>query len=272
MKGSPKNIIQYPWCLLGNIMFLITLFTNVSAQHHKVMEYGEVSGLPQDYVYSLHQDAAGYLWIGTGDGLAKYDGKEFKIFSSSDSLCDNFITTSHINGNDSWFGHNNGGITHYDGKVFTKVVKEELGTGSITDIKSVGNVARASTQSGGIWQIGANRQTKLFKDPENPVSVFNIEFLSSAEIVAGTMEGVYIFAIENESSKLRLITMLNGLPDTKIQDLTLSGDKTTLYILTQDEGIFTFNTKQLSPETRELDLHMEEFIEGPQQIYEDNQL
>ena len=72
------------------------------------------------------------------------------------------------------------------------------------------------------------------------------------------MDGVYIFAIENESTSLRLITTLEGLPDTKIQDLMLSEDNTTLYILTQDEGIFTFKTNQITPKTEALGIDITE--------------
>jgi ligand-binding sensor domain-containing protein len=35
-------------------------------------------GLPQSYVSGLVQDAQGFVWIATRDGLARYDGKKFK--------------------------------------------------------------------------------------------------------------------------------------------------------------------------------------------------
>jgi ligand-binding sensor domain-containing protein len=31
-------------------------------------------------VYAIYQDSKGYLWIGTHDGLNRYDGYEFKKF------------------------------------------------------------------------------------------------------------------------------------------------------------------------------------------------
>ena len=80
------------------VMVFITLFACAAAQQNKVMEYGVIDGLPQDYVYSLHQDDAGYLWIGTGDGLARYDGNTFEVFNISDSLCSNFISCSYGSG------------------------------------------------------------------------------------------------------------------------------------------------------------------------------
>lgn len=44
-------------------------------------------GLPQNYLLGLAQDSAGFIWIGTKDGLARYDGYNFKIYRrGKDSL------------------------------------------------------------------------------------------------------------------------------------------------------------------------------------------
>jgi signal transduction histidine kinase/CheY-like chemotaxis protein/streptogramin lyase len=37
-------------------------------------------GLPSSMVYALKQDRDGFIWIGTGDGLARYDGVDFRIW------------------------------------------------------------------------------------------------------------------------------------------------------------------------------------------------
>ena len=41
-------------------------------------------GLPQGYVLAMAQDSTGYLWFGTKDGLARYDGYSFNVFRHSD--------------------------------------------------------------------------------------------------------------------------------------------------------------------------------------------
>jgi len=52
-------------------------------------------GLPQNSITALTQGPDGFLWIGTQDGLARYDGYDFKVFRSeegnSNSLSHNFI-------------------------------------------------------------------------------------------------------------------------------------------------------------------------------------
>ena len=53
------------------------------------------SGLPSDVVLCAIQDFQGYIWIGTTNGLARYDGHDMKVFRSipgdSTSLVDNSI-------------------------------------------------------------------------------------------------------------------------------------------------------------------------------------
>ncbi len=43
-------------------------------------QWHATDGLPQETVQSLVQSSEGYLWIGTQDGLARYDGSQFTVF------------------------------------------------------------------------------------------------------------------------------------------------------------------------------------------------
>jgi len=234
------------------------------------MEYDEISGLPQPYVYSLVQGPTGHLWIGTGEGLGRFDGKSFDAFTVSDSLCDNFVVTSHTNENGVWFGHMNGGVSLYDGYTFQKMVNGDQGTGTVTDIKTQGNTTWVSTQSGGFWRIDADQEAKLYQDSLQELFVFAFELLSSTECLVGSLDGVYLYSMDQEAQRLRMVSPLEGLPETKIQDMALSQDKETLYILTLDEGIYLFNTRDLSMKAEALGLDLEAEIEGPQQIFEDS--
>ncbi|MCK4989421.1 MAG: hypothetical protein KAS29_03005, partial [Bacteroidales bacterium] len=229
--------VSYRQILLSLALFMMIPSPRIYSQQFRFMEYGLNKGLPEPYVYTIDQDASGYLWIGTGDGLARFDGKTFEVFTTSDSLSDNFITTSHTNESGVWFGHMNGGVTLFDGQKFVKVLPGDPSKGSITGIKSMAGVTWASTQSGGIWTISSNLQTTLYEGSENTGQVLSFELLSSNECLVGSIDGVYVYAIVPETKALRLIGALEGLPETEVQDLRRSRDKQHIYILTQDEGI-----------------------------------
>ncbi len=42
--------------------------------------YGVADGLPSSAAYAVVQDRQGYLWIGTADGLARFDGAHFEVY------------------------------------------------------------------------------------------------------------------------------------------------------------------------------------------------
>ena len=61
--------------------FLCSLSYNVQAQEKYFFEKLSVSdGLSNSVVLCTYQDRLGYLWIGTMDGLNRYDGYDIKVY------------------------------------------------------------------------------------------------------------------------------------------------------------------------------------------------
>lgn len=69
---------MYRFVLLG----LITFCTCSVAQDLRFRRIGTDDGLPQAYVSQIAQDMHGYLWVGTQDGLGRYDGRRFDVFKN----------------------------------------------------------------------------------------------------------------------------------------------------------------------------------------------
>ncbi|MCW9064745.1 MAG: hypothetical protein OQJ78_00480, partial [Ignavibacteriaceae bacterium] len=95
--------------LFFTILFL-SLTANIFSQNNLVFEHYSVqNGLPNPTVYDLLQDEYGFLWIGTGDGLCRYDGYEFKVYKNnpndSTSLPSNTVLSiMEDNEGDLWIG------------------------------------------------------------------------------------------------------------------------------------------------------------------------
>src|SRR5258706_10562262 len=75
-------------------------------------------GLSQSDVKSMVQDKFGFLWVGTRDGLNRYDGLEFRIYNQekndSTSLYFNQILDLEVDSSDNiWIG-SVGGIGIYN--------------------------------------------------------------------------------------------------------------------------------------------------------------
>ena len=59
---------------------LLVSFSFAQNETYKFNQITGVNGLSQNSVVAIHQDKLGQVWIGTRDGLNKYDGEEFKVF------------------------------------------------------------------------------------------------------------------------------------------------------------------------------------------------
>src|ERR1700722_2554789 len=56
------------------------------AQRYNFKFYGEEEGLQNLAVQVVLQDHAGFLWVGTQNGLFRYDGSRFTAFGRADGL------------------------------------------------------------------------------------------------------------------------------------------------------------------------------------------
>lgn len=67
---------------------LIFLLCNCFAQsdNYSVRTYSVKDGLPDQYILSLFQDSRGFLWIGTANGLSRFDGKHFVNYGFQQKL------------------------------------------------------------------------------------------------------------------------------------------------------------------------------------------
>ncbi len=72
-------------------------------------------GLSNDAICSVYEDAQGFIWLGSDDGLNRYDGQEFKVFRSDadDSSSLSYSSISQITGDadgNIWAGTNGFGL------------------------------------------------------------------------------------------------------------------------------------------------------------------
>jgi len=70
--------------LLGNILW--------SQDYHSLTLTTE-NGLPSDKIYFAFEDSKGYIWIGTKNGVARWDSKNFEYFTLKDGLPNNEVTS-----------------------------------------------------------------------------------------------------------------------------------------------------------------------------------
>ena len=99
---------------VGIFLFILVcvFFNNVYAEKNNNINFQSMTiddGLSQSLAEYIYQDSYGYIWIGTSDGLNRYNGSEFKIYKNSKSnenTISNNVITSLVEDNSKnlWIG------------------------------------------------------------------------------------------------------------------------------------------------------------------------
>jgi len=105
---------NYKWIFLI-LMFLLNCSIDLFSQKietNLINKYTTEQGLSSNAVYSILQDKKGLIWVATEEGLNKFDGKSFTVFSVNKgrySLSHNRTQTLYLapDGN-VWAGTSNG--------------------------------------------------------------------------------------------------------------------------------------------------------------------
>lgn len=220
------------------LLLLLVLSYCAVAQSYKYDCYTADNGLAQNYIYAIEQDNNGFLWIGTGNGISRFDGHNFKTFNTKDSLVNNFVTCSFKDKNRIWFGHMDGNVSIFQEGKF-KIIKTKLqGKSSISqiDTDNSGNIWLAS-QMNGLVQINKNSLMKHFSFGKNSLPIYSFKFLNNNELIIGSIDGLYFCKI-NRLDKIEIIKKINEIPSTRISKIIKSLRSLNYIIVSDNSGIF----------------------------------
>src|SRR4051812_27925572 len=107
-------------CLLGFLASLPPLFAlnpqKLVTQYTRTT-WTQAQGLPQDSVDAIAQTPDGYLWLGTSEGLARFDGYEFVKYTKSQGNLPSNSVVSLLAARDGtlWIGTSDGLASYKDG-------------------------------------------------------------------------------------------------------------------------------------------------------------
>ena len=82
-----KNIFasltsSIPYLLIINYSLLIINYGKAQEYAVPYQILGDEEGMTARIVQDILEDSRGFIWIGTGEGLFRYDGKTFKSYST----------------------------------------------------------------------------------------------------------------------------------------------------------------------------------------------
>ncbi|WP_159523659.1 hybrid sensor histidine kinase/response regulator transcription factor [Sunxiuqinia indica] len=107
-----SKVIRYIVTLLILQFIMVESFSMDIDNDFKIDYKGIEDGLSNNSVTSIYQDDKGFIWIGTFDGLNRFDGYDFKLFRNQPgddmSLIHNRIVSISGTGDEIWVGTKKG--------------------------------------------------------------------------------------------------------------------------------------------------------------------
>ncbi len=171
-------------------------------------------GLCSDVIYDIQPDCLGQLWLGTDNGVSRYDGKVFKNYSIDDGLSDNEVFQIFPDSKGRiWFLTYNGELSYwFDGTIFNAT-----STPILAQIKSESYFYKAQELANGdllfqTWRDGFYQLTEAGKVhhffPKKPCRIipFNNAFLLLVGPVANEQVQAYRFKEQPDTTSSSLFT------------------------------------------------------------------
>jgi signal transduction histidine kinase/DNA-binding response OmpR family regulator/ligand-binding sensor domain-containing protein len=100
-----KAKMHYRKLFIIGFFFLQTLIC-FSASTERFLHFTEIDGLPRNITNCIAQDQYGYIWIGTNNGVARFDGKDFNHYEELSDA--GIIQLLYDSENTLWAGTNRG--------------------------------------------------------------------------------------------------------------------------------------------------------------------
>ncbi|SEJ72972.1 Signal transduction histidine kinase [Dyadobacter koreensis] len=232
------------------VFYLVLTCLHSQAQERFFSTLSIREGLPTNLINGVAQDQRNFIWIATGDGLARYDGYDFRVFkkaTSVHSIPSNGVQTIYADGDDLWIGTVNGLC-----KINTVSFKvTRVYTGSNTNIRCI-----SKDRGGNLWigtmtgLIKYNRMNSSFitLTPKNSglshSTVRSIFQDKRGTLWVGTYNG-----LNRLDPVTRTFTVFNlkrkSTPDFKnnlICDIKAIADNDSMIWVGTDTGLCRFNT------------------------------
>ncbi|HFE65231.1 MAG TPA: PAS domain S-box protein [Caldithrix sp.] len=235
----------YSFFLLG-FLFISGVFSQTLNIHI----YNVEQGLVQSQVQTILQDKKGYLWIGTVDGLSKFDGINFVSYTRFNGLADNDITASRMDKNGNiWFGHTNGKITRYNAsrdKFEIISLQPDSTQKTIQEISQIffdhqDGLWITTLGDGIIYSRGDSLRFFSENDGLSDNQVYAVCYGPDSTLWFGTINGISVYQPERKDSThiFHSLPVKGELSSAIILSL-LQDSNGNIWIGTQEQGLFRY--------------------------------
>jgi signal transduction histidine kinase/ligand-binding sensor domain-containing protein/CheY-like chemotaxis protein len=188
-------------------------------RHYDRQTWQTADGLPQNSVQHIVQTRDGYLWLGTQEGLVRFDGVRFTIFDKKTTPAfthNNVAALLEARDGALWVGLNGGGVVRLaDGQTTRWSTSEGLSSNAVISLVETpdGNIW-AGTYGSGLNRIANGRVVRTYRKRDGLPSDFCYSLAAAPDgsFWIATSDGVVHVA----KDKFRTLTARQGLADDRV--------------------------------------------------------
>jgi ligand-binding sensor domain-containing protein/two-component sensor histidine kinase len=184
--------------VIATFIYIFSCFSSAIAldpkraiTQHMQENWTSEEGLPQNTVFTILQTSDGYIWIGTEEGLARFDGLSFRIFdrSNTPAISHNYICSLYEDSKGTlWISTYGGGLVRLHNQKFSALtMKDGLPDDRIWTVHELQDgTVLIGTDSGGLAVIKDEKISVLKGISDSIVAIYE----DSIFVWLGTRHGV----------------------------------------------------------------------------------
>jgi len=218
--------------------------------------YSHEQGLSNDKIHCVFQDSKGWMWIGTSQGVCRFDGYRFTVFKNDPddpaSLKGDMVRVIFEDHNKQlWIGTDNGGLNKFNREKET--FQHLFYYGNPAAMKDASVYSIQEDLAGNMW-VGT--ETNLFKienetkltsiKPSNiPDFSENIRAIcldQKGRIWIGTIRGLYLY--DPATNRAEQLSLRESQTNEEVWEVVADEDG-TVWIGTNTSGLYVVNSSTL---------------------------
>ncbi|MFT4660196.1 MAG: ligand-binding sensor domain-containing protein [Patiriisocius sp.] len=223
----------------------LTIILSAFGQYYQFDNYNNIDGLAQSQAKTMLQDQNGFIWIGTANGLSKFDSHEFVNYYKKDGLIDNSIYSLFEDSKKGLWVGMQGGISHHSGGRFTPYnFPEEIKNFRVLSITSIhSDTLILSTNGRGVVQFSINDNQFIY-------DIKNVDYVRKCvaykdKLIIATTEGLFTLDANLKNKEL----LAPELKSISITDIEVVDEN--LWVSTFRKGVYKISDGKIRNYTEE---------------------
>ena len=217
-------------CVCASAILAYALDPSKAITQYRQLVWTTDNGLPQNSVFAITQTDDGYIWLGTEEGLARFDGLRFVLFNEENTprISNNTIGAMAAEPGGGFWALTLGGLLHYSGGSFETI-------GAAAGLPTLKLNALIRDPNGTLWiatddhgllhYVAGAFETKRLSGVGPEPALRALARQKNGVLWIASNRGLIRFA----DNRATWFTARDGLPDSDVQTLAIGPDQTVWF-------------------------------------------